>query len=104
MATIVELKANPFLGTWRSCDGLSDVEYTISLNDGEWIVSGLDKNDGEVAEIHNTSWVAESQELTFDAYWQSTGQITKYRFLRAPKSGRAIVTYTVTTQETWEKC
>jgi hypothetical protein len=94
---------NPYLGTWRSCDGFSDVEYTIAIEDGRLTVSGFDKADGEAAEIRNVAWSAGTSTLTFEAYWPSSGQLTKYRFAPAPRSGRANVTYSYTAQETWER-
>jgi hypothetical protein len=104
MAPVHELNAkNPFLGTWRSCDGFTDVEYTVSAEGGSLLVSGVDKSDGEVAEIRNVNWSASTSVLTFEAYWPKTGQTTKYRFGPAPRPGRANVTYTYTAQETWER-
>jgi len=104
MGNVYELNArNPFLGTWRSCDGFSDVEYTVAVSEGKLIVSGIDKSDGEAAEIRNVAWSAAMLVLTFEAYWPSSGQLTKNRFTLAPKSGRANVTYSYTAQETWER-
>ena len=94
---------NPFLGTWRSCDGFTDVEYTIAMEDGKLVVSGFDKSDGEAAEIRNVVWSPDKSILSFEAYWPSSGQLTKFRFALAPKSGRASVTYSYTAQETWER-
>lgn len=103
MSTIVELRSNPLLGTWQSCDGMSEVKFSISHNEGVLVVTGCDKSDGEVPSITNVSWSASEQKLCFDAYWPSTGQLTKYRIIRSPKDGRAMVTYTVTAQDTWER-
>jgi hypothetical protein len=94
---------NPFLGTWRSCGGFTDVEYTVTLEDGRLVVIGIDKGDGEVAEIRHVAFSAAQAALTFEAYWPSTGQLTKYRFSVAPRSERANVTYSFTAQETWER-
>jgi hypothetical protein len=104
MASVHELAAkNPFLGTWRCCDGSSDVEYTIAAEGGKLVVSGVDKHDGEVAEIRNITWSAATSVLAFEAYWPSSGRFTQYRFVSAPRAGRASVTYTHTAQETWER-
>ncbi|BBL74459.1 hypothetical protein [Methylomagnum ishizawai] len=103
MAVIVELVPNPLLGTWQSCDGLSDVEFSIAYDEGELLVSGRDNSDGEVASISNVSWSAAEQRLCFDAYWPSSGQLTRYRLIRAPRNGRVMVTYTLTAQDTWER-
>jgi len=104
MSNVRELSPrNPFLGTWRACDGFSEVEYTVALEDGRLLVSGFDKSDGEAAEIRNVVWSAGTSTLTFEAYWASSGQLTKYRFTPAPKQGRANVTYSYTAQEIWEK-
>lgn len=82
---------------------MSEVEFSISQNKGVLIVTGCDTSDGEVASISNVSWSKLEQKLCFDAYWPSTGQLTRYRIVRAPKDGRAMVTYTITAQDTWEK-
>src|SRR4051812_17395312 len=105
MSNVHELNPiNPLLGTWRSCDGFAaDVEYTIATEEGRLIVYGFDKSDGEAAEIGNVAWSADTSTLTFEAYWPSSGRLTKYRFTPAPRSGRASVVYSYTTQETWER-
>ena len=101
--SIVELRPNPIVGTWQSCDGISEVEFSISYNEGVLAVNGCDKSDGEEASISNVSWNELEQKLCFEAYWPSSGQLTKYKIVSAPRNGRVMVTYTLTAQDTWEK-
>jgi len=104
MAHVVDINSkNPLLGTWKSCDDFSDVHISIDLDRGELRVRAVDTHDGEVAEIHDIAWVKDQGELTFSAYWKSSGRFTKYRFGTPGSNGRISVTYTFTAQETWEK-
>jgi hypothetical protein len=104
MNRVVDIKSkNPLLGTWKCCDGFSDVQFTISAEGGSLAVTGIDTHDGEKAEIHNVTWLPEEGALQFAAHWPSTGRFTKYAFRQSPVEGRAGVTYTYTAQEIWEK-
>ncbi len=104
MAHIVDIKSkNPLLGKWKCCDGFSDIQFTVSADDGNFTVTGIDTSDGEHAEIHGVSFSLESHTLSFAAHWPRTGRFMKYKFQPAIASGRADVTYSFTTQETWEK-
>lgn len=104
MTNIVDIKSkNPLLGTWRCCDGFSDVEYTVTVNDGTLTVVGTDKHDGESAEIRDVVWSTHKNELHFSAYWPSSGRFVKYRLQPSVAPDRADVTYTYTAQETWER-
>jgi hypothetical protein len=103
LADIIDIKSrNPLLGTWRTCDGFTDFQYTVSASGGEIIVSGTDVSDGENAEVRDVVWNEERGTLRFVAYIPSTGRTIKYQFRQAPAPGRASVTYTLTEQETWE--
>jgi hypothetical protein len=104
MNRIVDIKSkNPLIGTWKCCDGFSDVQFTISTRSGLLAVDGTDTHDGEKAEIHDVVWLPDQSTLQFSAHWPSTGRFTKYRFQPSPSEGRVGVTYTYTAQEIWEK-
>ena len=103
MSQVVEIKSrNPLLGTWKSSDGFSDVQYTVSAESGKLVVTGIDTDDGEKPEVRDVVWSEENRTLEFTAYWESTGRTVKYRLQPASAPGRARVTFTYTTQETWE--
>jgi thiamine pyrophosphokinase len=104
MSNVVEIgRSNPLVGTWRSCEGFSDVHVTIDFANGSYLVSAVDTHDGEHAEVHDVKWSHEESTLYFSTYWASSGQFTKYRVQVAPSSGRVSVTYTFTGSDTWEK-
>jgi hypothetical protein len=103
MSQVVDIKSrNPVLGTWKTCDGFSDVQYTVSAEAGKLVVTGVDTHDGEKPEIHDVLWIEEKRLLEFTSYWPSTGRSMKYRMRPAIAPGRADITYTYTSQETWE--
>jgi hypothetical protein len=104
MGKVVALsKMKRLCGSWKSCDGFSDIEFTIEMKGNTLTVSGTDREDGEVAEIHGLVWDETTLVLSFSAYWRSSGRFTKYRFMPSPVRGRAEVTFTYTAQELWEK-
>lgn len=103
MADVIDLHSrNPLLGTWKASDGFSDVQYTVSASAGKILVTGVDVDDGEKIEIRDVSWDDDKGVLTFNAYIPSTGRTLQYHLRQAPATGRAMVTYTYTAQETWE--
>jgi len=103
MSDVVEIKSrNPLLGTWKACDGFSDVHFTVNAENGKLVVTGVDIEDGEKPEIRDVVWTEEKRTLEFTSYWSSTGRLVKYRMRPAIAAGRAEVTYTYTAQETWE--
>jgi hypothetical protein len=104
MHRVIDIKSkNPLLGTWKYCDGFSDIEFTVTAEGGNLTVVGIDTHDGEKAEIHDISWSPEQGALQFSAHWPSTGRFVKYRVCPASIAGRVNVTYTYSTQETWER-
>ena len=104
MDRVIDIKSNnPLLGTWKCCDGFSDVQFSIAAEGGQLTVVGTDTDDGEKAEIHDVSWSPEQSTLQFAAHWASTGRFVRYRICPAPVTGRANVTYTYSAQETWER-
>jgi hypothetical protein len=104
MSHVVDLKSrNPLLGTWKTCDGFSDMHFTVSAENGKLLVTGVDIEDGEKPDIRDVVWTEEKRTLEFSSYWASTGRLVKYRLRPAIAPGRAEVTYTYTAQETWER-
>jgi len=104
MADVIDINGrNPLLGTWRACDGFSDVRYTVSAEGGKLTVTGIDIGEGEIAQIYDVAWHEGKYTLEFSAYWPSTGRLTKNRFQPSTANNRADVTYTFTAQETWER-
>jgi hypothetical protein len=42
---------NPLLGRWKCCDGFSDIQFGVAAEGGNLTVAGIDKDDGEKAEM-----------------------------------------------------
>jgi hypothetical protein len=104
MHRVIDIKSkNPLLGTWKCCDGFSDIQFSVAAEGGNLTVVGIDTDDGEKAEIRDVSWSPEQSTLQFAAHWVSTGRFVKYRICPAAVTGRANVTYTFSAQETWER-
>lgn len=102
MTNVIDLRSShPLIGDWKSCDGFSDVVYRIASSAGTLQVTGEDIDDGEKAKIYDVV-VNEDLSIEFAAYWPSTGRFVKYRFRVGP-NGRAMVTYTYTDKELWER-
>jgi hypothetical protein len=89
------------VGIWKYIDGFSDVEFKITLKNGTFVVSGVDKYDNEIPEIYGISWRERRMTLSFSAHW-SSGRFTTYKFMPSPIQGRIGVTYTYTDHEVWE--
>ena len=89
-------------GTWKLCDGFSDVEFTFSITNGELSVSVVDKSDGEAPEIYDVQWREDQLEISFAALW-SSGRLVKYRASVSPNEDRLQATITTTWQELWER-
>jgi hypothetical protein len=104
MGKVIALsKIKRLTGTWKSCDAFSNIEFSVQLKGNAFIVSITDRDDGEIAEVQNVAWDERALTLSFSAYWQSSGRLTKYRVMPSPDKGRAQVTYTYTAQDLWEK-
>jgi hypothetical protein len=96
--TINHQNSHLFIGTWISDDEYgSDVEYNISIVGKELKVEAVDVNDGERAEIRDVEWDGDSN-LSFSAYWQSSGRFAKCKFMLLSKN-RVAFTYTYTDHE-----
>ena len=87
------------LGTWITADEYgSDVEYTVSEQGEEIKIEAIDPNDGERAEIRDVAWDGDIN-LSFAAYWASTGRFAKCRFTLTSEN-RVHFTFTYTDHET----
>ena len=102
---IVDIKSkNPLHGTWKCCDGFSDVQFTISTRSGVLAVDGTDTHDGEKAEIQTlcgypTRALCDSPLTGFEH-----GEIYEISISAILiEKARVGVTYTYTAQEIWEK-
>lgn len=93
---------NRIVGTWKHCDGFSDVEFSFSIVDGSVTISVVDTFDGESPEIYDVAWSDCELILRFVAHW-STGRFVKYRVSVGPNENRVEATITYTTQELWER-
>ncbi len=103
MSNVFALSQNGRIaGTWKHCDGCSDVEFTFSVTDGELSVSVVDVNDGETPEIYAAHWNEGRLEISFAALW-SNGRLVKYRASVGANKDRLQATITSTWQELWER-
>ena len=95
-------QGNRIAGTWKYCDGFSDVEFSFSVVDGSVTVSVLDTSDGEAPEIYDVAWSEQEMVLRFAVLW-NTGRFVKYRVAVGPNKNRVEATITYTVQELWER-
>lgn len=95
-------KSRRIAGTWKHCDGFSDVEFTFSVADGIVNVSIVDASDGERPEIYDVHWSESDLVIRFAAHW-GTGRLVKYRVMIGPNPDRLEATITSTSQELWER-
>lgn len=103
MGTVVTLgNAHRIVGTWKHCDGFSDLEFTFSLRDGVVHVSVLDTDSGDRPEVLAVEWTENTLSLAFAVHW-STGRLSRYCFQVSPNENRGNVTVTTTYQELWER-
>lgn len=89
-------------GSWKCCDGFSDVVITIKVRAGKLTVSAIDKYDGEEPEIYDISWNEKQLALSFAVHW-SSGRFIRYRFMPSVVPGRLELTYSFIGQELWER-
>jgi hypothetical protein len=93
---------NPLCGVWRYFEEDSDdyyrAEYTVSVENGEFQVSAIDRSDGEEFEISDISWNGVS--LSFHSYVPSTARcgINQLRYVG---DGRVEFLFTFTVREIW---
>ena len=101
MSNIIGLNNNhPLVGKWQATDGFSDVIVSIEPKNNSFIVNVVDESDGEVAEVYETNF--DGDALRFNVHWLGNGRFIKYRFLLTDKN-TIDVTYTYSSQETWQK-
>jgi len=89
-------------GSWKCCDGFSDVVITIKVRADNFNVSALDEYDGEEPEVYDIAWNEKQLELSFAIHW-SSGRFIKYRFMPSVVEGRLELTYSFVGQELWER-
>jgi hypothetical protein len=90
------------VGSWKCCDGFSDVVITVKLKADKFLVSVIDKYDGEEPGVYDIAWNEKQLELSFSIHW-SSGRFIKYRFMPSVVNGRLELTYSYTGQELWER-
>lgn len=89
-------------GTWKFCDGFSDVEYVISIENGSPVVRVVDTSDGESPEVMDVAWIDSKLQLFFAVHW-SHGRLCRYQVSIGPREDRVEAIITSTRQELWEK-
>ncbi len=95
---------NPLCGVWRYVGDDSDdyylTEYSVSVVNGEFQVSGIDRSDGEVFQISDISW--NGVTLSFHSYVPTTGRcgISQLRYIG---DGKIEFLFTFTVLEVWTK-
>jgi len=95
-------KITRLAGTWKHCDGFSDVAFTFSIRDGAISVFAVDASDGETPEIYDVNWSEREFILRFVAHWNH-GRLVKYQIAVGPNPDRIQATITSTRQELWER-
>lgn len=90
---------NFLIGTWVTTDEYgSDVEYTVTDDEGTLTVKAIDPSDKEHAEIRDVEWDGDLT-LTFSTYWPSTGRFSKCKFFLSSPN-RVDFTFTYTDHDT----
>jgi hypothetical protein len=95
-------QSSRIVGTWKHCDGFSDIEFSFSVVNGSVAVSVVDTSDDETPEIFDVTWDDNQLTLFFAAHWR-TGRFVKYRVAVGPNANRMEATITYTVQELWER-
>lgn len=99
MTNVTHIKPNdPLIGDWIPADLYSDIVISISKNNDQYIVSVVDSNDDEKAEVYETKY--EDSELSFNVHWASNGRFIKYGLL-VSRNDTVRLIYTYSGQETW---
>ena len=102
MTTCSSDPSNPLCGVWRYFEEDSDdyyrSEYTISVQDGAFQVSAIDRSDDEEFEISDISW--NGVALSFHSYVPSTARcgICQIRYVG---DGKVEFLFTFTVLEIW---
>jgi len=90
------------VGTWKCCDGFSDVAIKIAVRAGKFYVTVLDEYDDEKPDVYDVNWNEKQLELSFAVHW-SSGRFIRYRFVPSVVAGRLELTFSYTDQELWER-
>ena len=97
-------QTNPLCGVWRyygeDSDDYFGAEYTVSVLNGEFVVSGSDRSDDEEFDISDISW--NGVTLTFHSYVRSTARcgISQLRYVG---DGKVEFLLTFTVVEVWTR-
>ena len=99
MTKIIHIKSNdPLIGDWVPADLYSDIVISISKDNDRYIVSVVDSDDDEEAEVYEISY--KDSELSFNVHWASNGRFIKYGLLVSTNDTVRLI-YTYSGQETW---
>jgi hypothetical protein len=88
-------KKDLLVGVWRAPDEWSNIEYRITRKRGAYSVAVRDFEDDERADVFETTYSAKLHELSFAAYWNSTGRFLRCR-VRAGSATQLDLTFTYT--------
>ena len=94
---------NRFIGSWKCCDGFSDITFHVSSMDGSFAVSVNDPDSDSAPEVFGVLYQPVKRTLEFSVHWSHTGRCVKYRLVPSPITGRVHVTFTYTATELWER-
>lgn len=94
---------NRFVGSWKCCDGFSEIVFNVESVDGSFAVSVTDPDCDSTPEVFGTLYQPAKRTLEFSVHWSHTGRCVKYRLIPSPVAGRVDVTFTYTAMELWER-
>lgn len=99
MTKVIHLQPqDPLIGDWVPADLYSDIVISISKESDEYIISVVDTDDDEKAEVYDVKY--EKSELSFNVHWASNGRFIKYGLLLLSNNTVRLI-YTYSGQETW---
>jgi len=94
---------HPLVGTWREVENsvyVTSVVYNIAVVNGNFVVSGIDEENGTKLNISAVKWNGSS--LSFTSVYPTTGYCTKH-VVEARRPGLVNHWITYTTLEIWRK-
>lgn len=92
-----------FVGSWKCCDGFSEMTFRIAPMDGSFSVSIDDPDSDSTPEVFGVLYRPANRTLEFSVHWTDTGRFVKYRLTPSLVAGRVEVTFTYTAMELWER-
>jgi hypothetical protein len=92
-----------FVGSWKCCDGFSEIVFRVENKSGSFTVSVDDPGSDSTPEVFGTLYQPAKRTLEFSVHWGDTGRCVKYRLIPSPVAGRVDVTFTYTATELWER-